>query len=138
MNMYFKILFEVRMQTIPSVTKKRVGAKIAHGTLTDDLDTGAVSGGSCERAIPCNERGVEGLGKCDISRIVRCQVTAERPDSKGEEVVRVTVYCQVGEIFERLLAPLRVHFPRMGVMAQDLSNLEIDHMRGMQRVVAGK
>jgi hypothetical protein len=29
-----------------------------------------------------------------------------------------------------LRAPLRVHFARMGVTAQDLSNFEIDHMRG--------
>ena len=118
--------------------RKRVASQRLSTELTDDLDTGAVSGGSCERAIPCNERGVERFGKSDVSRIVRCQITAESPDSKEEEVVRVTVYCQISEIFERLLAPLRVHFARMGVTAQNLSNLEIDHMRGMQRVVAGK
>ena len=114
-----------------ATTKRDWRANIACGPLTDDLDTGAVSGCSCERAIPCNERGVERFGKSDVCRIVRCQVTAERPDSKEEQVVRVTVYCQFCEIFERLLTPLRVHIARVGVTAQDLGNLEIDHMRGM-------
>ncbi len=46
--------------------------------------------------------------------------------------MRVTVQVQISEIVERLLAPLGIHFAGEGIATQDLGNLEIEQMRGMQ------
>ncbi len=97
-----------------------------------------MSGSPREGGVPCNERGIERFGKRDVSRIVRCQVVPERPDSKEEDVVRVTVQRQISEIFECLLAPLAVHFTGEGIATQDLNNFEVKHMRGVQCIVASE
>jgi hypothetical protein len=40
------------------------------GTLTNDLDAGAVPRSPCEGRVPCNKRGIERFGKSDVSRSV--------------------------------------------------------------------
>ena len=102
-------------------------------SLANDFDAGTVSGSPRQRGVPRNQRRIERFRKSKVSRVVGCQVAPERPDSKEENVVWITVQRQIGEIFECLLAPLRVHFAGEGIAPQDLRNLKIEHMRGVCR-----
>ena len=117
------------------ILKKTISRKFTQ-SLANEFDAGTVSGSPGEGGVPCNEWRIERFGKSDVSRIVGCQVAPERPDSKEENVVRVTIQGQISEVAECLLAPLGVHFAGEGVAPQDLSNLEIEQMRGVQCFVA--
>src|SRR5919106_2394378 len=107
-------------------------------SLANDFDAGTVSGSPRQRGVPRNQRRIERFRKSKVSRVVGCQVAPERPDSKEENVVWITVQRQIGEIFECLLAPLRVHFAGEGIAPQDLRNLKIEHMRGVQCIFAAE
>jgi len=105
------------------------------GLNANDFDARVVSGNFRKRAVAGHEWSIERFGKREVSGVVGCQIAPKRPDPRQENVVRITVERQISEIFKRLRAPLRGHFAGECVAPQDLGDLEIEHMRHVQRVV---
>lgn len=92
-----------------------------------------------------SERGVTGqqgrakrFGEGDIGGIVRRDTAAKSPDPGQEQVMRVAGEREIHQILQSLGASLRDKVAGDSVAAEDLCDLQIQEVRGMQGFARGK
>ena len=84
-----------------------------------------MSGGRGQRGIASKEGSGEGFGERKIGRVVRGNAVPEFPDSGQEEVVRIAIEREVGEVFKRLQATCGFEFPGKCVAPKDLGYFNV-------------
>jgi hypothetical protein len=107
-------------------------------SLAKDFDARTVPRNFRESRVPRDQWSIECFGESNISRIVRGQITSQRPDPTEENIMWVAIQREIREVFKRLLAPLHAHFPGQRIATQDLGNFKVEQVWGMQCICVAK
>lgn len=85
--------------------------------------------------IQSDQRRAEQLGQRDVGRVVGRQVAAQRPDAGQQQLMRVPLERQVGEVLQRLARAFGGKRTLRDETAQHLSDLEVQQVGRVQRGV---
>ena len=90
---------------------------------------------TCHAGIAGDERGVQGLRKGNVHRIVRGQRMPQLPDPAKEHLMRVSHKGEVPEVLKRLASPRVVELAPVGEAAEDLGHLDVEQVGRAQLIV---
>ncbi len=89
----------------------------------------------CQCSVSRDERGIQRFGKGQISGVISRQAVPHVPDAGEQDVMRIARERKIDEIGESFGAPFSGDDAGAHISAQDLRDLKIDQMRGVQRLV---
>jgi len=92
----------------------------------------------CQRPISCNERSIQGFSKSQVSGVIGGKTVPHLPDSRKQDVVRVTGERKLNKVAESFGAAVRRYSGRAHVAAQNLRDFQVNEVRSMERLIGGE
>ena len=90
--------------------------------------------GPGEALVAREKRHIERLGESDIDGVIRGEIVPQFPDTLQKEVVAITAKRKIGENGKRRPAALRLHLAGYRIAANDMRDLDIEQMGGVQHL----
>ena len=94
--------------------------------------------GGGETAVASEKGSVEHLSECDVNGVVRGHIVSHFPDAGQQTLMSVTAKRQRGDVVNSLASAFRVDRAFRNLATQNLSGLDIDQVRGVQRFARGR
>lgn len=88
--------------------------------------------GRSQASVARQQWSVESLGQGDIDGIVSRKIAPQFPDARQQDIVRISAQGKIREVGNGVKPSRRIHLTRERVSANDLRNLDVEEMRGMQ------
>ena len=92
----------------------------------------------CQRPISCDERGIQGFGKSQVSGVIRRQTVPHLPDSRKQDVMRVTGERKLNKVGESFGAAVRRYSGGAHIAAQNLGHFQVNEVRSMEGLIGGE
>src|ERR1700746_1512551 len=80
----------------------------------------------CQRPISCNERSIQGFGKSQVSGVISGKTVPHLPDSRKQDVMRVTGERKLNKVGESFGAAVRRYSGGAHIAAQNLRDFQIN------------
>src|SRR5579883_2706877 len=87
-----------------------------------------------EAPVACEERRVQDLRKRYVDGIVSGEAIAKLPRAGEQQAVGVAPHWEAQEVVDDFAAATRVNLARRGESADDLRDLHVEQVRGVQRL----
>jgi len=92
----------------------------------------------CQRPISCNERGIQGFSKGQVSGVIGRKTVPHLPDSREQDVMRVAGERKVNKVGESFGAAVRRYSGGAHIAAQNLGDFQVNEVRSMERLIGGE
>jgi hypothetical protein len=92
----------------------------------------------CQCPISCNKRSIQRFGKSQVSGVIGGKTVPHLPDSRKQDVMRVTGERKLSEVAESFGAAVRRYSGGAHIAAQNLRDFQINEVRGTERLVGGE
>jgi hypothetical protein len=92
----------------------------------------------CQCPISCNKRSIQRFGKSQVSGVISGKTVPHLPDSRKQDVMRVTGERKLNEVGESFGAAVHRYSGGAHIAAQNLRDFQVNEVRSMERLVGGE
>lgn len=96
------------------------------------------SGSSSQSLVTSEQGSVQGLGERNVDSVICCQIVAQLPDPRKQEIMRIPRNRKIGHVPERFTATFRCQLTRECVPAKHLCHFDVYQVWGVKGLSGSK